>query len=295
MKPNYIAAFLTLACPRKCPYCLNGQHGDTGKYKISPAAQWVPALNRLKSDIPITLHGGEPLCHPEFYEIVNHIHPDKYVDMLTTFPFGVAEFRAKIKPERFRNPFIYPSIRVTHHFDNMNLEETVSNVMELKNSGYSVGLYFVNHPAMKAQIADALAYCKSKQLPQPVLKPYLGRYMDRPYGNYRYPQACFSPVLSVVKCRSSNFLIAPDGNIYGCHKGLLEKITSLSSGSLFGEYTFNHPLDCPYYGSCNTCDVQYKYDKTGRWGFSAVTITGSQVKTSHFDESDWVIPHANQG
>ena len=289
MQPNYIAAFFTMACPRGCPYCLNELNGKVTKYKISPAEKWIPALNRLNYDVPITLHGGEPLCHPEFYEIVNHIRQDKYLDILTTFPFGVDEFRTKIKTDRFHNPYNYPSIRVTHHFNNMNLEETVNNILKLKADGYSIGLYFVNHPEMKKQIKNALRYCKSKHL-QPFLKPFLGIHSNRLYGYYKYQQSCFSSDLHHVKCRSSNLLIAPDGCIYGCHKGLFEKIISLSSGDFFGEYTFDRELDCEYYGSCNVCDVQYKYNKDGKWGFSAVTIIGDNVRTSSFDESDWVMP-----
>jgi hypothetical protein len=287
-QPNYIAVFFTMACPRGCPYCLNELTGEIAKYKISPAGKWVPALNRLNYNVPITLHGGEPLCHPEFYEIVNHIRPDKYVDILTTFPFGVDMFCARIKPERFRNPFNYPSIRVTHHFDNMNLEETVDNVLKLSVDGYSAGLYFVNHPDRKEQVDDALGYCKSKNL-KPILKPYLGMHGKRLYGYYKYKQSCFSSHLHQVKCLSSNLLIAPDGCVYGCHKGLFGKIPSLSSGNLFEKYLFGKESDCNYYGSCNACDVQYKYDKDGKWGFSAVTITGDTIKTSSFDETDWVM------
>jgi hypothetical protein len=73
-------------------------------------------------------------------------------------------------------------------------------------------------------------------------------------------------------------------------KGLFGKINALSSGSLFGAYTFNKELDCGYYGACNACDVQCKYDKDGKWGFSAVTITADHVKISSYDETDWAIP-----
>ena len=288
MQPNFIAAFFTMACPRGCPYCLNELNGKIANYKISPAEKWITALNRLNYDVPITLHGGEPLCYPEFYEIVNHIRQDKYIDLLTTFPFGIDEFCSKIKPERFRNPFHYPSIRVTHHFNNMVLEETVGNVLKLKADRYSVGLYFINHPEMESQINTAMKYCDSKKL-QVFLKPFLGIHDNRLYGFYKYQQSCFSPNLHRVKCRSSNLLIAPDGHIFGCHKGLFGKIATLSFGCLFEKYTFDRELDCEYYGACNTCDVQYKYDKDGKWGFSAVTITGDNVKTSSFNESDWVI------
>lgn len=289
MQPNYIAAFLTMACPRGCPYCLNELGGEVARYKISSAEKWVPALNRLDCDVPITLHGGEPLYHPDFYEIVNHIRPESSMDMLTTFPYGVDEFCSKIRPERFHNPFRYPSIRVTHHFDSMNLEETIDNVLRLRANGYSVGLYFVRHPGMKERIDDASRHCGSKGL-TPVLKPYLGMHDNRVYGYYKYDQACFSSALHRVSCRSSNLLVAPDGGVYGCHKGLFGKIPLLSTGNLFGEYEFDKVVDCPHYGDCNACDVQYKYDKEGNWGFSAVTITGDIVKTSSFDESDWSLP-----
>jgi hypothetical protein len=41
--------------------------------------------------------------------------------------------------------------------------------------------------------------------------------------------------------------------------------------------------------------VQCKYDKDGRWGFSAVTITGDRIETSYFEKTDRVIPDIRHG
>ena len=44
---NYIAAFLAMACPYRCSYCINEFESVRPRWRIMPAEDWIRALSRL--------------------------------------------------------------------------------------------------------------------------------------------------------------------------------------------------------------------------------------------------------
>lgn len=86
---NYVAFFLTLTCTLHCPYCinlhaLNERSAQRGRSHMS-ADDWIAAANRLIlcDDLPLTLQGGEPTLHRDFYRIVNEVKPEVKMDLMT--------------------------------------------------------------------------------------------------------------------------------------------------------------------------------------------------------------------
>ena len=73
---QYIGVFLTLSCNLKCSYCINHMVGLKQGRKLLKAADWEKGLKRLQlaHDIPLTLQGGEPSIHIDFYSILFHPH-----------------------------------------------------------------------------------------------------------------------------------------------------------------------------------------------------------------------------
>jgi len=71
---NYIGVFLAFACNLHCSYCINYfEEGKFDKRNIS-GEEWVKGLNRIVSrdDLPLSLQGGEPTVHKDFYYIINN-------------------------------------------------------------------------------------------------------------------------------------------------------------------------------------------------------------------------------
>src|SRR5947207_1591546 len=59
---------LTYRCNWRCVFCYNPRHFDRAGLS---AAEWIAVLDELRrlGTLTITLTGGEPLAHPEFFEI----------------------------------------------------------------------------------------------------------------------------------------------------------------------------------------------------------------------------------
>jgi pyruvate-formate lyase-activating enzyme len=285
---NYIAVFFSMACPRNCSYCINDRDLKSKTGRISPGKFWVDSINRLKTDIPITIHGGEPLTYPDLYFVLNNLRQDIKVDLLSTFPFGVEEFIKKANPERFERDLPYPSIRVTYHFESMDINETAENVINLVDNGFDAGINLVDVPGKKDLVDKAKEFLASKSL-KCTVKPFLGHLDGKLYGQYKYDGACEKKTRTGVLCRNSNLLVGWDGSVYRCHADLFNNNKEGILGNFFdSNFRVNEDyLPCNNFGFCASCDVQEKLDRFGRYGYCAAQIKGEGIVVRKFEHSDW--------
>lgn len=67
-RPLNVHLELTYACNWRCVFCYNPRHFDRTRMS---AAEWAPVLDDLRAlgTLTLTLTGGEPLAHPEFFVI----------------------------------------------------------------------------------------------------------------------------------------------------------------------------------------------------------------------------------
>ncbi len=273
---NYLAAFLTLDCNLRCSYCLN-EFGRSGRrrnfpYKPIPGSDWIRGLNRLDlpKDVPVTLEGGEPSLHPDFFQIINGLKPELNIDILTNLRFDVNEFMQKISPRRLRREAPYASIRVSYHPENMSFDELKSKTSALLESGYSVGVWAVNHPAFEAEVLRARRECEKAKIDFRV-KDFLGFYRGRLYGVYKY-EGSVNGALRAVDCRISELIVGPSGHVFRCHADLY--LGRPPVGRLCDE---NFVIDdvfrpCRHFGACHPCDLKIKTDRHQRFGHTSVEI-----------------------
>ena len=277
---NYIAVFLTLACNLKCSYCINRFNGHNLSSKIISGEQWIKGLNRINShdDLPITLEGGEPSLHPEFYYILNGIKPELKIDLLTNLKFNIDDFLDNVRPERFRRDAPYASIRVSYHPEQMDLDKTINDTLRLFNAGFSIGIWAVMHPLYTRHIHEAQEKCRKSGIDFRT-KEFLGEYKGRLYGSYKYAGSCKeSTPHNTVECKTSELIIGTDGNIYRCHS------------DLYGQrIPIGHLLDplfqiderfrtCENFGYCNPCDVKIKTNRFQIYGHTSVEIKFKEEK-----------------
>lgn len=270
---NYIGVFLTLACNLRCSYCINRVGGVRPAGVHLSGEQWLRGLNRLQTrpDLPITLQGGEPTLHPDFYRIISGLRPDLPVDLLTNLQFEVDEFMARIPPDRLRRPAPYASIRVSFHPESMALAVLKVKVLKLLAGGYSVGIWAVDHPSWREEIARAAEECRAAGIDFR-RKEFLGSHQGNWYGTYRYPEAVRGGEPRQVECRTSELLVGPDGEVFRCHSDLYAGragIGSLAAPTFAVERRFR-PCGC--YGDCNPCDVKLKTDRFQEFGHTSVEI-----------------------
>jgi len=270
---NYIAAFLTLACNLKCPYCINFFGGPLARHKTMHGSDWLRGLNRLVSrpDLPVTLQGGEPSLHGDFYEIILGLRDDLNIDILTNLQFDVDEFIANVPPGRVRRDAPYASIRVSYHPGVMDLADVKAKVLKLMEKGYSAGIWTVRHPAHAEEVEAARQECLAAGIDFR-LKDFLGAHDGKLYGQYKYPEALSGSRGPHVECRTSEFILGPSGDVFRCHSDLYE-----------GRPPTGHILDkdfqikdafrpCDAFGLCNPCDIKVKTNRFQKFGHTSVEI-----------------------
>jgi len=289
---NYISAFLTFRCNLACKYCLNAFEEDfLRKREELSGKQWVEALNRLETQIPVTFTGGEPFVHRDFIDILKNLKPELGIDILTNL-YPNAEFHKKtlerfvseIDPEKINRNLPYPNIRVSYHPEQMaDVDKLVANVKKLMNAGFKVGVYPVNspYPEDAAKITQMQFRCLNEGIDFRI-KDFLGLYEGKDrfgnffsilYGDYSaYPDSIFQEKTQKVLCRTPELLIGPDGNAYKCHRDLYAQefpIGNITSLDFKIEYKFRQ---CNKYGDCHPCDVKVKTSHKQELGYTTVNI-----------------------
>jgi MoaA/NifB/PqqE/SkfB family radical SAM enzyme len=247
-------------------------------------SDWVRGLNRItpRQDMPLSLQGGEPTTHPDFYSLINGIRPDIHLDLLTNLEFDIDLFMHTIDPERIKRDALYASIRVSYHPEVMNIEDLAARVKMLSDVGYSIGIWGVLHPEWEKDILLAQDYCLSRGIDFRT-KEFLGEYKGVLHGTYAYQGACGQKFKKQVSCRTTELLIGPEGNIYRCHADLYGNRNPISH---LLNPSFKIPtgfLECNDFGGCNPCDVKLKTNRFQQNGHTSVKIkfSATTIKSEH--------------
>lgn len=274
---NYCAVFLTLSCQLKCSYCINIM-GDYDRRKIHhgrppmSAQDWITALNRIEAsdDLPITLQGGEPTVHPDFYAIVNGVN--RPMDLLTNCQFKIDEFISKVSPDKFRRNAPYASIRVSYHPEQMELQDTVDRVSKLASLGYQIGVWSVLVPEWKEHIGgDA----KKRFLEAGIdfrVKELRDGGVEHGHGTYKYEGAVGADVFKTCECRTTELLVAPDGSVHRCHSDVY-KLRKGIGHILDEEFQLDRKFRiCHVFGDCSGCDIAITNNRHQKPGWTSVEI-----------------------
>lgn len=279
---NYFAAFLTMRCNLSCSFCLNAFDDTFNRKNFDELSgeEWVNALNRVESrpGVPVTLCGGEPSLHEDFIYIINNLKPELNIDILTNLYWGkrgLEKFISEVNPGRIKRDSPYASIRVSYHPEQMgNGEKLVSNARQLKDAGFSVGIWSVLYPSPSqlSAINQMQFRCKDNGIDFR-LKEFVGEYKNELYGDYsKYPGAVNSEVEKTVLCKTSEFLIGPDGGTYKCHRDLYAEEFSLGNITQ-PEFKIIEDFNlCGKYGTCHPCDVKVKTNYKQEIGYTSVEI-----------------------
>lgn len=270
---KYIGVFLTLSCNLSCSYCINHLVGLKQGRKLLKSADWSRGLSRLvlNRDIPITLQGGEPTIHNDFYGIINAI-PEKFaLDLMTNIQFSPEEFASKIPLSKFNRSAPYAPIRVSYHPEMMKLDDTIIKVKKMMDSGFRIGLYGVLHPSQEKEIYRAKEICEKEGIDFRT-KEFLGVHEGKVYGNFAYPDAVFAQNLKSCLCKTSELLVDPFGDVFRCHHDLYNRLNTV--GNILDEdfEIKDTHRPCDFYGKCNPCDIKIKNDYKQEFGHTSVNI-----------------------
>jgi len=276
---NYAEAYLTLRCNLGCSYCINDNSGVKRNRKELSADEWAKALNRIDfGETPLTLGGGEPTLYKGFYNLLDKLKPDIQVDLLTNLTFNVDEFIKKTKPERFTQNNIpsYKSIRASFHPEKHNPKDLVDKAAKLQNEGFQIGIFALNHPKNMIKNMEIAELARKNKI-YFFIKDFLGWFDGQLFGYYKYPKGLDGD-RKLADCRTKELLIAPDGEIYRCHRDLYHAENPV--GHLLDE---NFEIQdvfrpCKNYGLCNPCDLKLKTNRFFQMGNCSVEIIENETK-----------------
>lgn len=270
---KYIGVFLTLSCNLSCSYCINHLVGLKQGRRLLKADEWARGLSRLSltTDIPLTLQGGEPTVHSDFYNIMKKIPEDLKIDLLTNIQFSPDEFARHIPSSRLNRTAPYAPIRVSYHPEVMELQPTLDKVLRMMELGYQIGLYGVLHPSQEEEIMRAKDVALSLGIDFRT-KEFLGMHDGKLFGHYLYPDAVFSETLKNCLCKTTELLIDPFGDVFRCHHDLYNKINPI--GNILDEEFQIEDIyrPCAFLGKCNPCDVKVKNNYKQEFGHTSVSI-----------------------
>lgn len=276
---NYAAFFLTFACNLRCAYCINrhghGRSAGEGYGHLS-GEEWVRAANRLvlRDDLPLTLQGGEPTLHRDFYQLVNEVKREIKMDLLTNLSFDVEKFIANVPRWRFIREAPYAPIRVSYHPGQNDIDELKRKAGRLMDAGFRIGIYGIAHPdkEIAAQIETVKQQCLNEGLDFRT-KEFLGDWQGVLYGTYKYDGAV-NGGLQECYCKTTELIVAPDGGVYRCHADLYEHREPV--GHIFDEHFSMAELDtfrpCSLFGTCNPCDVKVKTNRFQQFGHTSCEV-----------------------
>ena len=277
---NYVAFFLTLSCNLKCPYCINAHGNNVNVRKVEKhltGDEWIKAANRLilRDDLPLTLQGGEPTLHKDFYKIVNEVKPEIKMDLLTNMMFDVDEFIKNVPVWRFTREAPYAAIRVSYHPGQNDINDLIKKTFKMQEAGFRIGLYAVLHPDpdLKKHILDVQEKCLKLGLDFRT-KEFLGYYNGKLYGTFKYDGCVDGDRLKRCKCRTTELIVDPAGFIYRCHADLYYHRNPI--GYILDENFTTDEIDkfreCEFFGQCNPCDVKVKTNRFQIYGHTSVEI-----------------------
>lgn len=274
---NYIGVFLTMRCNYKCSYCIN-RYGTTSNWKQSDeltGTEWVVALRRIQhsADLPITLSGGEPTLHKSFFYIAPTLYRSGHsLDLLTNGNWSTDSFMNYISHAVFKRNAPYASIRFSYHPGVTPWRDLVNKVIYMKKYGYHVGIWGVNHPEAKVTLDEIAATCRVVDVDFR-LKDYLGMYKGQLYGSYSDSTAvCGKRVNKKVKCKTTELLVGPNGDVFRCHHNLYARVNVI--GNLLDPDFAVEDIyrECHDYGLCNPCDGKIKHNRYQVMGHCSVNV-----------------------
>ena len=222
-------------------------------------------------DLPITLQGGEPSCHPDFIWIINHIRKELNIDILTNLNFDVDRFIDSVDSLRLKRTAPYPSIRISYHPHYMDLDTLIEKVLKMQRANFSIGIFGILHPEFEEEILNARKRCQDLGVDFRT-KEFLGRHDNKLYGTYFYEGAVGSNKRKRCLCRTSELIIGPEGEIFRCHHDLNKNFPPI--GNLLDSHFEIEDVfrECDQFGDCNPCDIKVKTNRFQIYGDTSVEI-----------------------
>lgn len=124
---------ITQKCNYRCEYCSQSKkfYKNTLHSNDKTIEAFLKFIKTLDKDFEITISGGEPLCHPRFFEVIQEIkNQNLKLSVISNFSYPISEYKkiVDIMGENLNELF------VSFHFSQVkNIDEFKNKIIEFKN------------------------------------------------------------------------------------------------------------------------------------------------------------------
>lgn len=254
IKDTFLRIFPTLKCNYNCDYCSINYKESNTKYKEIPVKDWLKFLNetdfsnRLVDDFNMIITGGEPTLYKDFVELINGIN-HKVVIIYTNLSHKAFLELMKLDKKVYISPTFH-SVQEYKRLEEAALKSWLDRLLKLKSHGH-----IVHNPHVPNTGAEYL-----KKLPNYILKTNIEGVHNGVYHN-PYVNECRIDKKETrqVKCMTTEFVIAPTGDIYNCQGGMFSLNKEQTNQTYLGNIKdididkIGHFIDCDWCGYCHLC------------------------------------------
>lgn len=244
--------FPTLRCDGGCWYCVMNEHGAVAEFAEQPARLWVDFIGAVEGVKRFVVSGGEPTLYPGLADVVRAgLARDWDVGVYSNGGEGVVKLAEEVEPHRK----FY--IDCSYHLHSSFADAYAARWLAVRKRGHRVSVAAIVYPQnITDRYAAALRFYKATR-ERMVFKPLDGAIDDSWYSDHCDAADIRGPTRK-AKCFMGDAHLAPDGDVYRCHRFMYVKDRRGVVGHVGGRVEIPEALteaDCEAVGDCSTCDA----------------------------------------
>ncbi len=246
---------ITQNCNYRCPYCSQSK-GYTGKLQSADKKvidSFINFLSKLDCEYEVTISGGEPLMHPDFFDIIERINQTGHrVSVVSNFSFPLECYK-KIKTilgENFSELFVslhLSEVKDKDEFINKAIEfnkikgNTKFKIASVLTNSNSNELKEVMNRILPFNIEFELQYMR-------VNNAYVKYNKDANDLIKKFPVSKIKEISNTYSkiCHSGiNFIfVYQNGDVYRCYSSRFNKVHSMGNIKDKNFKLYSKPIPC---------------------------------------------------
>lgn len=222
------------ACNYRCSYCFFSDRWDevSKENRYLDVREWKEIWDKIFAKYGtghIHISGGEPFTYPSFITLVSHLTKKFTVEFDTNLSFDITDFMNNVEADRVR-------FAAAFHPEFVDIDVYLRKVLNLKDSGYDIGINYVAYPPHLAKIQAYKNIFESNYISFDIM-PFRGKYQGR-----EYPKEYTKEEKELIRCADPR-TAAKMLESYGSEKKLSRKTRLCRMGQM---YTKIHPDGTAY-------------------------------------------------
>lgn len=242
--------FPTFVCTRRCGYCVVDTHGKPPQYNLIKSKVYGEFLSTVEGVKLLVISGGEPALYPGLDVLIGEGLARAWnVGVYSNCSKQMVDFVKTIEP----NDHFF--IDCSYHADYEDVHEYAARWMDIWTRGFRITAATIIHPHNADKVyRDILSFYRLTGH-RMLLKPLDGVCRGQWYSDHAEFMSVYGSE-KVGRCFRRDLVVAPDGDIYHCHRYMYTHTDFGVIGSIGVDTPVElKELECWNINKCNTCDA----------------------------------------